>query len=363
MIRTFFFFIIQIVFYSYLYGQKSPLDSVIFNSQRTIEEIIEKSNVPGLAVTLSIRDSIVWSQGFGYADIEQHVPVDPSQTKFRIASISKSFTSIAVGILLEQKKIDLDVPIQNYVPYFPQKRYPITIRQLGGHLAGIRNYIENEFYNNKKYKDLNKGLDIFKYDSLFFKPNTAFYYSNYGWNLISVAIENASETEFISFMDHHIINPLKMNSTVPDFNDSIVNNRTRFYENDSLGKLVNAPYVDNSYKWAAGGYLSTTHDLVKFGRHLLHPEIIQDKTLQILIENQKTSDGKFTDYGIGWMLGNLNDTISYYGHSGTAIGGKSILIIIPKYELVFVLAANIDEIDFGEEYEKIFTILKQFIKY
>ena len=337
MMRTLLLIIIQI-FYSSLYGQKNYFNTAILNSQKSIKEIIEKNKVPGLSVTLSIMDSIIWSEGFGCANLEQHVPVEPSQTKFRIASISKSFTSIAIGMLVEQNKIDLDVPIQNYVPNFPPKEYPVSIRQLGGHLAGIRNYNGSEFYNGKHYQDLNEGLNIFMFDSLLFKPNTEFYYSNYGWNLISVAIENVSETDFISYMEKNIFQPLKMSSTIPDFNDSIIYNRSCFYRKDSLGILENAPYVDNSYKWSAGGYLSTTCDLVKFGRYLLHPEIISDKTLKTLIENQKTTNGVYTDYGIGWMLGNIADTIPFYGHSGTAVGGKSVLIIVPKYELVFAFA-------------------------
>lgn len=361
MIHRCFFLFVSIAILSNLHGQNNSFDSAIFKSQKVLEKIIKKSKVPGLAVTLSIADSVVWSKGFGYADLEQQVRVDPANTKFRIGSISKSFASVAIGILLEQNKIDLDAPIHNYVPDFPKKKYQITIRQLGGHLAGIRNYNGNEFYNYKKYKDLNEGLNIFKYDSLLFKPNTEFYYSNYGWNLISVAIENISTTNYVSFMENNVFRPIKMSSTVPDFNDSIINNRSRFYKKDSLGYLVNAPYVDNSYKWAAGGYLSTTNDMVKFGEQLLYPEIISDKTLRILIGNQKTSDGDFTNYGIGWMLGNIDDTIPFYGHSGTAVGGKSVLVIVPKYELVFALAANIGDIDFEGEYEELFAILKQFI--
>lgn len=346
---------------TFLYGQTNVYDSIKNNSKKSIEEIINSSNVPGLAVTLSISDSTVWSEGFGYADLENKVIVIPSLTKFRIASISKSLTSIALGILLEQNKIDLDVPIQQYVPNFPEKEYPITIRQIGGHLAGIRTYKGNEYYNIKKYKDLNDGLCIFMNDSLLVKPNTEFIYSNYGWNLISVAIENVSKTNFAAFLDKYVFLPLKICSIVPDFNDSIISNRSRFYVKDSLGKIINAPYVDNSYKLAAGGYLSTTFDMMNFGRQMLNPKIINSNTFKALVTNQKTSNGIFTDYGIGWMLGNIDDTIPYYGHSGTGVGGKSILIVIPKYELVFALAANLDNIDFGPEYEKIFTILKQFI--
>jgi serine beta-lactamase-like protein LACTB, mitochondrial len=344
-----------------LYGQKNVYESVINNSKNSIEEIINGSKVPGLAITLSIKDSIVWSEGFGYADLENRVTVIPSQTKFRVASISKSFTSIALGILLEKNRIDLDVPIQQYVPNFPEKKYPITIRQIGGHLAGIRTYNDNEYHIAKKYKNLNDGLSIFMNDSLLVKPNTEFLYSNYGWNLIGVAIENVSKTNFVTFMNEYVFLPLKMNSTVPDYNDSIVPYRSRFYVKDSSGKIINAPYVDNSFKWPAGGYLSTTLDLMNFGRQLIIPEIINSTTFKILATNQKTSSGSYIDYGIGWMVGNVTDSVSYFGHTSTAVGGKSFLIVIPKYEIVFALAANTDDIDFGPDYQKILTILKQLI--
>jgi CubicO group peptidase (beta-lactamase class C family) len=344
-----------------LYGQYNPYSIQNTYTNSILERIIEDNQIPGLAAAISISDSIVWSKGFGYANLEQQVLVEPTKTKFRIGSISKSFTSITIGNLLDQGKICLDVPIQNYVPDFPLKKYPITIRQLGGHLAGIRNYNGNEFYNTYKYKDIHEGLNIFKDDSLLLKPNTKFHYSNYGWNLISVAIENVSKKEFTLFMDSVVFNPLGMHTTVSDVNKKIISNRTRFYEIDSLHTIINARYVDNTYKLASGGYLSTIPDLIKFGNHLLNPEIISPKTFRVLIENQQTSIGEFTDYGIGWMVGNICDSILFFGHTGTSVGGKALLIVVPKYELVFALAANLGEIDFGDDYYQIFEILNQYI--
>ncbi len=361
MSQPFFYLIISISLLPRLYGQNITYSIQNDSANSILERIVEDNQIPGLAVTISISDSIVWSKGFGYADLEQHVLVEPLKTKFRIGSISKSFGSIAIGNLLDQGKICLDAPIQNYVLDFPLKKYPVTIRQLGGHLAGIRNYKGNEYYNTGKYKDLHEGLNIFKDDSLLFKPNAQFYYSNYGWNLISVAIEDVSKKDFASFMDSVVFKPLGMSSTVPDVNESNISNRSRFYEIDSLNTIVNARYVDNTYKLVSGGYLSTVSDLIKFGNHLLNPDVISTKTFHVLIENQQTSSGEFTDYGIGWMLGNINDSISYFGHTGTSVGGKSLLIIVPEYELVFALAANLGEIDFGDEYYHIFEILNQYI--
>jgi CubicO group peptidase (beta-lactamase class C family) len=89
-----------------------------------------------------IKDGhVIWSEGFGMADLEQQVPATPL-TRFRVGSVSKPLTSAALGLLVEEHKLDLDAPIQKYVPSFPQKPWPITTRQLAGHLAGIRHYKE-----------------------------------------------------------------------------------------------------------------------------------------------------------------------------------------------------------------------------
>jgi CubicO group peptidase (beta-lactamase class C family) len=162
-------------------------------------------------------------------------------------------------------------------------------------------------------------------------------------------------------MDTVIFKPLGMICTVPDDNERIIANRSQFYEIDSLNTIINARYVDNTYKLASGGYLSTVSDLIKFGNHLLNPEIISTKAFHVLIENQQILSGVFTDYGIGWMLGNINDSIQYFGHTGTSVGGKALLIVVPEYELIFALAANLGEIDFGDEYYQIFEILNQYI--
>src|SRR5699024_6126353 len=99
-------------------------------------------------------------QGFGYADIENKVPIWPI-TKMRIGSVSKTLTSAALGLLMEAGKLDLDKPVRTYVPYFPKKEYTITVRQVGGHLAGIRHYRGDEFLSSKHYDTIKEGLQIF----------------------------------------------------------------------------------------------------------------------------------------------------------------------------------------------------------
>src|SRR5436190_625564 len=122
---------------------------------------------------LILAARLVWSEGFGYADAERKQPVT-RETQFRIGSVSKPLTATAVALLYEQRKLDLDAPVQRYVPSFPDKGYPITTRQLTGHLAGIRHYKGEEFLLNRRFATVLDGLTIFQDDSLLFPPGTRF---------------------------------------------------------------------------------------------------------------------------------------------------------------------------------------------
>jgi len=145
-------------------------------------------NIPGFAVAVAVDGKIVWSEAFGYADLEAKRPATP-ETQFRIGSVSKPLTADAVAQLYEAGKLDLDAPVQRYVPTFPQKGAPITTRLLGGHLAGIRHYKGAEFTLNQHFASVTAGLAIFKDDSLVAPPGTRFSYSSYGFNLIGAVVE------------------------------------------------------------------------------------------------------------------------------------------------------------------------------
>src|SRR5439155_277861 len=185
--------------------------------------------ISGLQVAVGVDGKLVWSEGFGYADVARKIPVT-AETQFRIGSVSKPMTAAAVALLYEQGKLDLDAPVQRYVPSFPDKGVPITTRQLAGHLAGIRHYRGDEFLLNRRFTSVLEGLTIFQGDSLLFPPGTKFSYSTYGWNLISAVVEAAAGQDFLSYMGRNVFRPLGMTHTAADRVDSLIPNRTRFYE-------------------------------------------------------------------------------------------------------------------------------------
>ena len=197
---------------------------------------------------------IVYSEGFGFADLEERVPVWPT-TKFRIGSISKPLTATALMQLVEAGKLDLDAPVQEYVPSFPAKGAIITVRELAGHLGGIRHYRDDEMEIQRHYDNVLEGWKIFENDPLVAPPGTKFSYSSYGYNLLSAVIQSASGEPFLTYMQEHVFPPMGLVHTAADQNTEITEQRSRFYELAKDGHAENAPYVDNSYKWAGGGFL------------------------------------------------------------------------------------------------------------
>ncbi len=346
------FFVVSIISWK-IYSDRRPVqvkkDTLAFKElEDTIGKFMKTQKIPGLAITVSQDGKIIWSQGFGYADIENEVLVNPSTTRFRIASLSKPLTSAALGILYEQRKLSFDDEIQKYVPYFPKKRYKVTVRQVAGHIGGIRHYNseKREFLSTKRYFSVKSAISIFGNDPLIYKPGTRYKYSTYGWNLLSAVIEGAANTSFLDFMNNEVFCKLGMDHTIADFQDSIISGRTRFYSLTKDSIIVNAPYVDLSEKWAGGGFLSTTEDLVKFANSFLDTLFLTDSTRKQLLTSQHLINGKKTGYGMGWSIKKDKHGRNCFGHSGSGFGGRSVMTVYPKEKISIAIATNSTNVRF-----------------
>lgn len=328
-------------------------------SRALIDSLMRARNLPGLSIAVSVGGEVVWSEGFGYADLEQLTPVLPT-TRFRIGSISKSLTAAALAQLYEQGKVDLDAPVQRYVPTFPEKaKGTVTPRLLAGHLAGVRHYRGDEFLSSRHYQNSLEGLTIFQDDTLLTPPGEAYSYSTYGWNLLSVVVEGASGEDFLSFMHEHVFRPLGMRHTVADHTDSIIVGRTGFYVRTEDGSLINAPYVDNSYKWAGGGFLSTPEDLLRFANAHLEGGFLKPETVQLLWTSQRTTAGEATGYGIGWGVREVDGHL-VVSHGGGSVGGNSWLAIVPDAKVVLAVTANISGAGYGAVPQRILRLFAGF---
>lgn len=321
-------------------------DSAYRPTIRAAEALICDSllpRLPGVQVAVAVDGKLVWSEGFGYADLERRARVTRT-SQFRVGSVSKPLTASGLVLLVEHGKLDLDAPVQRYVPAFPPKPWPITTRELAGHLAGIRHYRDGEFLLDRPFRSVSEGLTIFEFDSLLFEPGTRFSYSSYGWDVISAVIEGASGEDFLGYMSRHVLHPLGLAHTAPDRVDSLIPDRTRFYDRDSAsGGFRLSPPVDNSYKWAGGGFVSTAEDLVRFGSALLAPGFVHRDMLDLLFTTQHTRDGRATGYGVGWFL--ATDSLGHRRafHGGGSVGGTTAFGLDRDSHVVFAITSNLTD--------------------
>lgn len=320
----------------------------IESARLLIDSLMEAEAIPGLSVAVGRGSEVLWSEGFGYSDLTHQVKVTP-MTKFRIGSVSKPITAAALGVLVERGALDLDAPVQDYVPSFPSKRFSVTTRLLAGHLGGIRHYEGNENFSAVNYPDVLSGLAIFEDDPLINEPGTEYSYSSYAWNLISAVVEGASGEPFLDFMDREVFGALGMGQTVADRNRPIIPHRTRFYIRDADGQVVNAPYVDNSYKWAGGGFISTPEDLLIFANGHLEPGYLQAETLELLFTSQVRRDGTETGYGVGWRSSGNGHGERIVAHGGGSVGGRTYLTLNRDTGLIVAIVANLSSAPMSAE--------------
>lgn len=308
----------------------------------------KQTNVPGIQVAVMVNDSLVWSEGFGYSDLNSQTPVGQT-TKFRIASISKSVTSVALGKMMETKQFDIDQDITIYLPEFPKKDYPITSRQLAASTSGIRHYTNADpAYNAVNHSNVISALERFKHDALLFEPGTDYHYSSYGWVLLSAVMEKASGKSFTAIMEN-TWNELEMSHTSFDFPTKEIKDKSKQYINSKKNKRVEAPFDNRSYMYAGGGYLSTAEDLVLMGSELLKDTYLTKETRDELFSPYHLPNGSNTNYGLGWECGTNRTNTPVVYHSGNMSSARSHLVMFPEQNIVFAYLANTgDQIFFNE---------------
>jgi len=314
------------------------VDAAEAHGRDEIFDLLEREPLPAVSVAVMHHSAPVWTAAFGYADRESRVRATP-QSRFRVGSISKALTSAALGRLLEQGQLDLDTPVRELVPEYPDQGHSITSRQLAAHLSGIPHYEKRDVANRVHYRDVIHAVDKFKDRPLLSVPGERYYYSSFGWILLAAVIQRAAGTDFLEYMQCEVFGPAGMTHTEADRSEVWIPQRTRFYAIEPDGGVVDAPAVDNSDVWAAGGFLSTAEDLVRFGDAMLQGSLLMSATVDVLWEIQETASGEETGYGLGWRWSPLEGH-RQVGHDGSHVGCTGRLMIFPDDDLVLAILAN-----------------------
>lgn len=313
---------------------------------------LTEQNLPGLSVAVGAGGDIVWAEGFGWADLDNRVAVAPTM-RFRIGAASMALTSVAVGLLLDKNRLNLDDEVQTYVVSFPKKQWPVTLRQLMGHTAGIRSDAGDEEPLSVRCERTAEGLQRFAERPLLFEPDTRYRYSTYGWILVSAAVEGAAEEPFFTFMRTQVFEPLGMHDTRADAAAEPIPDRATFYypryAADPRYGLHLAREGDYSCFAGAGAFLSTPSDLVRFGMAVSGGKLLQPATVKMLQTPQRLTSGAGTGYGLGWELATVplaGEPTPMVGHdSEFTIGGSASLAMFPDRGIVVAVTSNISFAD------------------
>jgi CubicO group peptidase (beta-lactamase class C family) len=328
--------------------------------EKAVSNFMAANSVPGISVAVVQNGELVWSEGFGMADLENFVPASPA-TLYRLGSISKPITATAILQLSERGKLDLDAEVQKYCPAFPKKEWPITTRELLGHLGGIRHYnhdgkgdIPDD--SAKHFASMEESLKIFAADPLVAKPGTKFHYSTYGYTVLGCVLEGATGEKYVDYVKENIFEPAGMEETRDDNFFAIVPHRTRWYHKDSSGMVQNAGVLDSSYKIPGGGLISSADDMARFEIAMLANKLVKPTTREMMWAPQKPADGSKDDYGLGW------DTLKKYGlnlvgHDGSQQGTSTSITLASEKRAGVVVLANMDDVDATELSEQILKIV------
>jgi serine beta-lactamase-like protein LACTB, mitochondrial len=330
--------------------QSSPSarwSATVEQARQRVRASVTEQNLPGLSIAVGSGGEIVWAEGFGWTDVESKAPVTPG-IRFRTGGISMALTSAAVGLLLEKERLHLDTEIQTYVRAFPEKQWPLTLRDLMGHTAGIRGDEGDEEPLNERCEKTADGLKRFAEHPLLSEPGTKFRYSTYGWILVSAAVEAAAGEPFYAFMRSQIFKPLGMIDTTPDSSTDPIPDRASFYHPRFGGdpRYGPEPVREGGYACFAGGgaFLSTPSDLVRFAMAIDAGTLLQPATVTTLRASQHLTSGEDTGYGLGWDI----DQVTLAGQPATTVGhdseftmgGTATLMTFPDRGLVVAVMTN-----------------------
>jgi CubicO group peptidase (beta-lactamase class C family) len=306
-------------------------------ASRFVDSLATAQQLPGFAATVMQGDRVLWRHGVGYADVASATPAS-SRTQFRIGSVSKLLTATLLMRLSQEGRIELDAPAGRYVGV-PHPLADATLRQLAGHLGGVRHYRGTEFFSTRHYDRLADAIELFAHDSLVAPAGTHYSYSSYGFNLIGAAIERRLGVPFPTAMREQVLQPLGLKSIVPDSVGVRPPARATLYA-VSKGVVAQAPEDDLSGRWPSGGYLASTDDLTKFGESVLSPGLLDASSLHEMLTPQRLTSGTATTVGIGWRIGVDSLAGPYYHHGGSSNGGSAFLLAFPRQRLIVAMASN-----------------------
>lgn len=312
----------------------------IATSREAIQAMMRNSEAPGVSVAVAMKGEIVWSEAFGFADLERKVRTTP-ETRIGLGSLSESFTGVLAARLMEEGKLDLDAPVEKYLPQFPHKNKNITARLIIAHLSGLDDeYGDEHYYETRHLTTMAALQEILATNTLTHSPCTRFAYTTSNYTIVAAMIEQATGKDFPTAMQQYVFQPLGLRHTT--FNDPTarLDPTTTFYVKRFF-RVVEAPAFDSSFKWAGAGVLSTASDVARYGTALLRDGFLKSSTRAEIFRGLKTASGEETNYALGWFIEKDDNSRRIYQHGGGGIGMAANLRLYPQEDFVVAILANL----------------------
>ncbi len=283
----------------------------------------------------------VWHLDRGVVNDKTKQPTT-SSTSFRLASITKTFTALAIMQLVQDGELDLDAPAQRFVPALPPLSSSITVRQLLNHTSGIRHYpVKGPERAWRKHLTTAQTLDVFIKRALAFSPGDRFLYTTYGYDVLGAVLEEKTTSAYADVVDERIFTPLGMTAT---FSEDSRHRSPRWpvgLRETKSGVVVKGDVIDVSSRFAGGGARGTIDDLLRYAEALLAGHLVDDSTWQQMIKPTFTADGLQNDYGLGFAVYPQRGHL-IVAHAGGQPETTSLLLLVPAEDLAVVMLTNIE---------------------
>lgn len=333
-------------------------------------------SAPGYTAAVAIHGNIVWAGSVGWADIARQIKMTPD-TQLRIGSTSKALTSAGLARLVAAKKLNLDAPLSEHFDALPNPSWhDMTARQLASHMAGMPHYDENTdilgmletVSAQTHYPNVLDAMALFDESDLLYAPGEQFSYASLGTVLLSVLIQIKAGQPYQDFIKQAVLAPLNMSATNTGSPDDVGSPVATYYWQDEQQPTRLKPWyaLDLSHRLAAGGWVSTSKNLVQLGQGFLDDSFVPQDVRDNFWTPQRLNDGTTNrqNYGIGWRINDLDlgedyKPMKYIHHGGETAGAQSFLMVIPEYKLSVAVNTNVKtEANFGAV---AFDIAKVFI--
>lgn len=320
----------------------SPTNAIEPQLDRILTQATAAGGKPGIAVAVQRGAQVIYSKGFGYADVEHRVPVTPD-TVFPIGSITKTMTGLAVTQLLTEGKIDLDATAGKYVPGLPQPARDALVRHLLNHTSGIVNYTELPEFPRGAERPVTREevLGWFSAKPLQFKPGTRYNYTNSGTFLLGLIIEHVTGQSYEEYVRQHIFTPFGMQHTSLSDWRTLIDHRAHGYQRGKAG-VVNAPRYDPMIAFSAGAAMSTTGDMLKYRAGVFAGTSTSNAVRERLHQLDRLSDGTLVPYSLGCLVHLELDGHHRIMHSGDISGFSAHYSYYPDDDTTIVVLTNSD---------------------